>query len=926
MIKINKLTKRFKEQVIFNEASCTLPNRGLVAFVGRSGEGKSTLLNILAMLDSDYQGEITIDNQPYDTICDVEKFRFDNFGFVFQNYSLFNLLSIKDNVMLNKRNDSINESKFQNVLDKVGIHLDINQQVNNLSGGEKQRIAIARALYNEPRVLFCDEPTGALDQENKIKIMSLLKSLSKDILVIIVTHDKKLVEDYAQNVFLISQGKITCKAVDYSFHDEVLLKEKDNSLNLNYMINYIKNNLKKKKYRSIISISSISIGLVCIGIALVITSIVGSSIKQSLLSLMDSQSIVMQSSEDNTRLNEVYASPKTALIDMKSDYQDAIKDIGVFYFSNFEEQFPEENYCSLTCGKYEITFSELSVRSINEYTWVEDYKSLYPSMPQVLEDDEIILRLRAKDIKRINQALYLEDSSSETLSNYLLNNKLYFSFHFKNSKWEYQDELFFYCQYFIEDDTLGIIHSRHNWNEYIFEEIMRFKTSDDLVSLNVLPWTFKKVYYLKTSKNNQTDLVKTLMNDEEYQIYSYTFIDENNSYNLVKKGEKTGRIYVTNQTNLGLTIPQIEQIKKEEKLKYYTISVPNSYIILPSLMVNGFSRATFLSNNQRDLEKINDNYTLSEININQQKNYVDGLNLIYGGLSDLTNPDNLKFNSIDSIDKLYGRLPNNYGEIVISQKIASQLFPKSDNESIINKKIYFQTVKRTSYDGVVYHNEFSSYDLSIVGITDEEKSNCLYHDNQWNIFFYADKLNFPLDELKIDGALFKSDKKISLDNLEDLNLKYSNLSFSNPSLNIDGSIDEIVKYMDLGLMSFAFIAIISSVLMTILVIYLFIVENKKEIGLLKALGIKKKSIRFLFLGFSIALGVISFIYSNILLIINEIVICYSLTSSLELFSLESFLKADLVMGGIIVFISLIIGFFCSFQALRYDPIKVLKEK
>ena len=124
MIEIKNLSKKFQNQVVLEKVNLKLPNRGLIALTGASGEGKSTLLNILSMLDLDYEGELYIDERNYRSIQDLEQFRFNNFGFVFQNYSLFNLMSIKDNILLNDKDELSSQIKLKNVLEKVAIELD----------------------------------------------------------------------------------------------------------------------------------------------------------------------------------------------------------------------------------------------------------------------------------------------------------------------------------------------------------------------------------------------------------------------------------------------------------------------------------------------------------------------------------------------------------------------------------------------------------------------------------------------------------------------------------------------------------------------------------------------------------------------------------------------------------------------------------
>jgi ABC-type lipoprotein export system ATPase subunit/ABC-type lipoprotein release transport system permease subunit len=213
MITIKDLTKKYGDTTILNNASYTFPDTGLVCLMGASGGGKTTLLNLLAGFDTQYDGEITVGgvslhSMDSSALCDYRK---DNTGFVFQNFHLISGYTVLENIMLalelHDEEPSKNLQKITRLLEKLGIAGKINEKIENLSGGQKQRVAIARALVNEPQILFADEPTGSLDRATSTEIMKLLKSISKDRLVIIITHDQK-VSEFADEVIHIKDKMI----------------------------------------------------------------------------------------------------------------------------------------------------------------------------------------------------------------------------------------------------------------------------------------------------------------------------------------------------------------------------------------------------------------------------------------------------------------------------------------------------------------------------------------------------------------------------------------------------------------------------------------------------------------------------------------------------------------------------------------------
>ncbi|HDR7367103.1 ABC transporter ATP-binding protein/permease [Bacillus toyonensis] len=213
MIQIKNLTKNYGETVIFDNMSFDFPNKGLICLLGASGSGKSTLLNILAGFDSIYDGDISvgdisISRMKADELC---VYRRDNIGFVFQNYHLLSGYTVLENILLSSELHPLGKveyiNKAKSLLDQLGLSSKANEKIENLSGGQKQRVAIARALISNPSIILADEPTGALDRSNATEIMKLLKEISKDCLVVVITHDQKIC-DFADEIISIEHGKI----------------------------------------------------------------------------------------------------------------------------------------------------------------------------------------------------------------------------------------------------------------------------------------------------------------------------------------------------------------------------------------------------------------------------------------------------------------------------------------------------------------------------------------------------------------------------------------------------------------------------------------------------------------------------------------------------------------------------------------------
>lgn len=256
--------------------SVAFREKEFVAILGTSGSGKTTCLNIVGGLDHYDSGDLKIKGKSTKDFKENEwdAYRNNTIGFVFQSYNLISHLSIVANVEMGMTLSGVSSEekhkKALEVLEQVGLKEHIHKKPNQLSGGQMQRVAIARALANDPEILLCDEPTGALDSVTSIQIMDLIKEVAKDRLVIMVTHNPELANQYADRIIRFSDGKI----VDDTHPHEERPKEdqfklKKTSMNMLTALHLSFNNLRTKKGRTFLTAFASSIGI--IGIAVILS-------------------------------------------------------------------------------------------------------------------------------------------------------------------------------------------------------------------------------------------------------------------------------------------------------------------------------------------------------------------------------------------------------------------------------------------------------------------------------------------------------------------------------------------------------------------------------------------------------------------------------------------------------------------------------
>lgn len=198
MIKLVKASKTYKDVQALKETTISLPNKGMVVIVGDSGSGKSTLLNLMAGNVFATTGGVFFNNVEISK-RNAEEYRRDNVATVYQDFRLISDLSVYDNISLAVQAEGriCDRNYIEELLEKVGIARYADKKINKMSGGEMQRVAIARAIAKKDAIVLADEPTGNLDKNNSIAVMELLKEISKERLVVVVSHNEALSERYA---------------------------------------------------------------------------------------------------------------------------------------------------------------------------------------------------------------------------------------------------------------------------------------------------------------------------------------------------------------------------------------------------------------------------------------------------------------------------------------------------------------------------------------------------------------------------------------------------------------------------------------------------------------------------------------------------------------------------------------------------------
>lgn len=310
--------------------SLTFRNSEFVSILGQSGCGKTTFLNIIGGLDHYTSGDLIINGKSTRNYKDKDwdTYRNHKIGFVFQSYNLITHQSVLSNVELALTLSGVGKEERKKraieALTKVGLKDQIYKKPTQLSGGQMQRVAIARAIVNNPDIILADEPTGALDSSTSIQIMEILKEISKDKLVIMVTHNPELAQKYSSRIIRLSDGEVISDSKPYNEFEELNNSQIDKRTSMSFKtaLSLSLNNLMTKKARTILVSFAGSIGIIGIALILSLSNGVQSYIDSVESDTMTAYPIQIQSTTmDMTSMMEAMAGKEESSNEKRDDNQ-----------------------------------------------------------------------------------------------------------------------------------------------------------------------------------------------------------------------------------------------------------------------------------------------------------------------------------------------------------------------------------------------------------------------------------------------------------------------------------------------------------------------------------------------------------------------------------------------------------------------------
>lgn len=566
MLKLENITKIYEgkdfKQIALNDITIAFRQNEFVSILGQSGSGKTTFLNIIGGLDKYTQGNLIIDGvstRKYKE-RDWNNYRSKKVGFIFQNYNLINHQTVLSNVLLSlniggkPKRESVKLAK--KVLKDVGLENYIKKKPKQLSGGQMQRVAIARALVTNPDIILCDEPTGALDSQTSIQIMEILKNISKEKLVIMVTHNVTLANKYSDRVIALKDGIITYDTNPYEEGNYCLKKNKSKRKSMNKLtsLSLSLQNLLTKKSRTLLTSFASSIGI--IGIALVLSLSKGAQkyINKIEKDTFSSYPITIEESyiDYQNMFNKEKESCKDGSICSINDLtNNALYDNKINSISKFSNML-KQNYEDINNYTLDINYNyDINLNIYKDNKKVENtslyFKEFFDSNSPLLKEYTLIY---GKLPEKYNELVIVTDENGKLplslINNLFVNENKDFDKSINisydkiiNSKFNLIPEISYYIYendtwQFIKDDQDKINEILDKGINLTITGILRLNKNAIISESGFIGYSKKLINYLNDEVNS-SNIKKAILENKEINPLTNDLYDENITYDDLLK-------------------------------------------------------------------------------------------------------------------------------------------------------------------------------------------------------------------------------------------------------------------------------------------------------------------------------------------------------------------------------------------------------
>ena len=933
MLRLKEIVKDYEtggEKVhALKGVSINFRSNEFVSVLGQSGCGKTTLLNIIGGLDQYTSGDLAIKGKSTKKYKDKDwdAYRNHSIGFVFQSYNLIMHQSVLSNVELALTLSGVSKSerrrRAKEVLEKVGLKNQMTKKPNQLSGGQMQRVAIARALINDPEILLADEPTGALDTETSVQIMDLLKEIADDRLVIMVTHNPELAENYSTRIIKLLDGEVVDDSNPYTDEEaeKISYEEGDKKKNKKNRMSYFTalglsfNNLLTKKGRTILTAFAGSIGI--IGIALILSLSSGfrkyiSSVEQDTLSTypleitdesVDRSAMFSMLLGNDMKSSEEHDMDKVYSNNFVGDYMNTLmSEVKINDMISFMDYI--ENGDGKDIKKYASDVMYTYGIKVNAYLPDTD-KDIYQVNPGTVMDKIGLGSMAEMSQYNIGSSVDMTSVWSEIIENQDLLNEQYDVI---AGRWpENYDEL-----------VLVVTENNEITDYELYTLGLRdVKELQDMVaaSLKGEIVTYPNTSYTYDELLNLTYKVIPTSDYYAYDEAQGCYVDMSDDYNFLK-----------DKIDNGIEVKVVGIVRPNEDAAVHSIMTTIGYKHALAQKLMDMARESDIGKEQLANPDINvfTGYEFgADINAEKEDDAEKMMQELAKqiaeqfGVSDLSEvPDEQIFAYMHSVEPAQAMM---ILAVLPEDKQAAYMSSLSEEE---------MAEFMAAMDAANENAQGMSQSMSLTALKKAEDAT--YEDNLTTIGIAYE--NDP-KSIKIYPKDFDSKEKI-IDIIDDYNEKVraageedKEISFEDMIGTMMSSVSTIINAISYVLIAFVAISLVVSSIMIGIITYISVLERTKEIGVLRSIGASKKDISRVFNAETIIVGFIAGVIGIVVTIILNVPINKIIKNVSGLNHISRLpIDGAIILIIISVVLTMIAGLIPSRVASKKDPVVALRTE
>ncbi|MBQ7994818.1 MAG: ATP-binding cassette domain-containing protein [Bacilli bacterium] len=912
MLKLLNIKKDYKVAgTIFpalKGVSITFRDNEFVSILGPSGSGKTTLLNIIGGLDHYSDGDLQIDGVSTKEFNDKDwdAYRNHQVGFIFQSYNLIPHQSVLQNVELALTIAGLGKeertAKAKASLEEVGLGDMINKLPNQLSGGQCQRVAIARALVNEPKILLADEPTGALDTKTSKQIMDLIKKISKDRLVIMVTHNPEIAEEYSTRIIRLLDGNITEDSDPFTNEGEKSKKKPEQKSKLSFLSAFrlSSKNLWSKRKRTLMVSFAGSIGIV--GVATVLA--VSSGVKNYIASLQDDMlsgnpvtisensmdlASLVNSTSFSTQAKAVSSSLEDGYVNVDFIIEEMIKSSRNF------DSFSVKNNINEDYIRFLDDMPKDSYAALQKYYSIDPTNNIYTDM-HFTQDEERTIQTGPYSLSAIKNMCISILKQEEQVKQYAdLVSAMSNTFSQSIDNEEYILEQYDVVsdkstsKFPMEEDEIMIVLNNDDMLTDLLLTELGYYTQEEFTDL-----VYKFVYESDDDPSNDPDPSKTYKEKFSFEeLLGKEFIYYPNdmvysSLTWIPSSEEGGPSTPTGTYNFH---SNSLWEKNGMKMKITTILTPKDNINYGSLSSGFYFTSSFT---QKFINDGKESVIVNDMN----EHGADTITSMAVKVGDIS----MKMGISYEYDFVYKGEKHHDVAFVGSTNTMSAL------SSIIS-----------SYMGGGSSSSSSIYtlDLRDLGGNDLPSRIEIYPNN----FNDKDRVTNYLDTWNEEGDIALSNgKTIAYEDRD-------KITYNDTLAIVISMINTVINIITYALVAFTALSLVVSTVMIAIITYVSVIERVKEIGVIRSLGGRKGDVANLFIAETLIIGASSGVIGIAITYFLELVINLIVGGLSGIYTIAALdIPTALVMISIAIILTTISGIIPAMKAANQDPVDALRSE